>query len=138
MFCAAGTSFGIITPFLGVIFPAILPQVQAVTGIKDNLTQACVDCHTGAEVAFTIVMEKTSTAINPLTLAMTGDAPSTVGGSSVATASASAIAALVWSKHPSDTRENIVERLRAASSFANNRNSQFGWGVIDADQAVGQ
>lgn len=138
MFCAAGTTNSFFTGFVGVIFPASLPQVQAVTGIKDNLTTACVDCHTGAEVDFVIVMEKVSTGKNPLTSAMSGDAPSTVGGSSVATASCAGIAALVWSKHPSDTRDAIIERLRAASSFANNKHSKFGWGIIDANAAVGQ
>lgn len=138
MFCAAGTSNSSIPNWIGVIYPADRPQVVAVTGIKDNLTERCVDCHVGREVAFTIVMEKTSTATTALSLAMTGDAPSTVGGSSVATASCSAIAALVWSKYPTYPKDSIIARMKRASSLANNKSTTFGWGIPDADVAVGQ
>jgi subtilisin family serine protease len=138
MFCAAGTSNSSIPNWIGVIYPANMPQVVAVTGIKDNLTERCVDCHVGSQVAFTIVMEKTSNAVTPLSLAMTGDAPSTVGGSSVATASCAGIAALVWSKYPNYPKDSILARMKRASSLANNKSATFGWGIPDADVAVGQ
>jgi subtilisin family serine protease len=137
MFCAAGTSTSFTASFVGVIFPANQPQVIAVTGMKDNLTQRCSDCHTGSKVDFAIVMEKTSTGRSPLTTAMSGDVPSTVGGSSVATASCSAIAALVWSRYPSYPKDSIIARLRRSASFAYNRSSSFGWGIINAEKAVG-
>jgi subtilisin family serine protease len=137
MFCAAGTSTSFFASFVGVIFPANQPQVIAVTGIKDNLTQRCADCHVGDKVDFAIVMEKTSTGRSPLTTAMSGDVPSTVGGSSVATASCAAIAALVWSKYPAYPKDSIVARMRRSSSYAYNRSSSFGWGVVNAELAVG-
>jgi len=137
MFCAAGTTNSTFAGFLGVVYPATMPEVNAVTGVKDNLTSPCVDCHSGREVAFTIVMEKSTTGINPLTTAATGNAPSTVGGSSVATASCAAIAALVWSKYPSYPRDSIVARLQRAGSNSQNKNGQLGWGVVDAQKAVG-
>ncbi|SEW39985.1 Serine protease, subtilisin family [Chitinophaga sp. YR573] len=137
MFCAAGTSTPFFASFIGVIFPANQPQVVAITGIKDNLTERCADCHVGDKVDFVIVMEKTSTGRSPLSTAMSGDIPSTVGGSSVATASCSAIAALVWSKYPAYSRDSIMSRLVRSSSNAYNRSSKFGWGVINADAAVG-
>ncbi len=37
IFCAAGTSFGWAAGWFGVIFPATLSQVNAVTGVRDNL-----------------------------------------------------------------------------------------------------
>ncbi|PSL45614.1 subtilase family protein [Chitinophaga niastensis] len=138
MFCAAGTTNSSIPNIIGVIFPAYLPTVVAVTGMKDNLTDRCVDCHVGPEVAFTIVMEKTSNGTTALSLAMSGAAPSTVGGSSVATSSCSAIAALVWSKYPTYPKDSIIARMKRASSFASNRNHDFGWGIPNADVAVGQ
>ncbi|SHN44592.1 S8 family serine peptidase [Chitinophaga sp. CF418] len=137
MFCAAGTSTSFFASFVGVIFPANQPQVIAVTGMKDNLKDRCDDCHTGSKVDFAIVMQKSSTGRNPLSIAMTGDVPSTVGGSSVATASCSAIAALIWSKYPGYPRDSIIARMARASSFANSRSSKFGWGIINADAAVG-
>lgn len=137
MFCAAGTSTSFFAGFVGVIFPANQPQVIAVTGMKDNLTKRCDDCHTGSKVDFAIVMEKTGNGRNPLSTAMSGDIPSTVGGSSVATASCAAIAALVWSKYPSYPKDSIIARMRRSSSYANNRSSSFGWGIINAEAAVG-
>lgn len=136
MFCAAGTSTSFFAGFVGVIFPANQPQVIAVTGMKDNLKDRCDNCHTGSKVDFAIVMQRSS-GRNPLTIAMTGDVPSTVGGSSVATASCAGIAALVWSKYPAYPRDSIVARMARASGFAGNRSSKFGWGVINAAAAVG-
>ncbi|PWV55696.1 S8 family serine peptidase [Chitinophaga sp. S165] len=136
MFCAAGTSTSFFAGFVGVIFPANQPQVVAVTGMKDNLRDRCDACHTGSKVDFAIVMQKSS-GRNPLSIAMTGNVPSTVGGSSVATASCAAIAALVWSKYPAYPRDSIIARMARASGFANSRSSKFGWGLIDANAAVG-
>lgn len=136
MFCAAGTSTSFFAGFVGVIFPANQPQVVAVTGMKDNLRDRCDNCHTGRKVDFAIVMQKSS-GRNPLSIAMSGDVPSTVGGSSVATASCAAIAALVWSKYPTYPRDSIIARMARASGFANSRSSKFGWGLVNADAAVG-
>ena len=41
MFCAGGTSFDWTAGWTGVIFPASMSEVNAVTGIKDNLTTRC-------------------------------------------------------------------------------------------------
>ncbi|RYZ29885.1 MAG: serine protease, partial [Sphingobacteriales bacterium] len=96
IFCAAGTSFSWTSGWYGVIFPATMNEVNAVTGVRDNsFGTTCTTCHDGSQTDFTIVMEKASNGRHPLTLAMTGDIPSTVGGSSVATATAAGIGALV-------------------------------------------
>jgi subtilisin family serine protease len=136
MFCAAGTSTSFFAGFVGVIFPANQPQVVAVTGMKDNLKDRCDNCHTGSKVDFAVVMQKSS-GRNPLSIAMTSDAPSTVGGSSVATASCAAIAALVWSKYPAYPRDSVIARMARSSGFAGGRSNKFGWGIVNAAAAVG-
>lgn len=137
MFVAAGTSFTWSASWFGVIFPATLSQVNSVTGVKDNNINAqCSDCHDGSENDFTVVMEKASTGVTPLSLAMSGDAPSTVGGSSVATATTSGIAALVWSRFPSYTRDQVLNKMIQSSSNYPNRSSNLGWGVVNADLAT--
>ncbi|UOQ51502.1 S8 family peptidase [Hymenobacter cellulosivorans] len=137
IFCAAGTSFDWSAGIVGVIYPASLAEAVAVTGVKDNLTTRCDECHTGADVEFTVVMQRTSNDRRPLTLAMSGDAPSTVGGSSVATASMAGMAAVVWSRYPSETRAQIMSRLVANSSNRAARSSSFGWGRVNVGAAVG-
>lgn len=137
MFCAAGTSFGWTSGWFGVIFPATMTEVNAVTGVRDNNANTnCTDCHKGSETDFTIVMEQAANERHPLTLAMSGDAPSTVGGSSVATATMSGIAALVWSRFPTYTREQVINKLVSNASNYPTRNSSFGWGNVNADGAT--
>ena len=137
MFCAGGTSFSWTAGFVGVIFPANLSTVEAVTGVKDTkkLT-ACSDCHKGKQIDFVIVMEKSSTKVNPLSTARSGDVPTTVGGSSVATSTAAGIAALVWSHFPSYTRADVINKLTVTASAYPNKTAEYGWGKLNADEAT--
>jgi subtilisin family serine protease len=136
MFCAAGTSFGWTAGWVGVIFPAWMPEVNAVTGIKSGAYSRCDVCHDGSETDFTVVMERSNDGLHPLTLANSGDAPSTVGGSSVATASTAGMAALVWSRFPTYTRDQILNKLIANSSFYPTKNGSLGWGNINVNAAT--
>ena len=68
-----------------------------------------------------------------LTTATSGDVPTTVGGSSVATATAAGIAALVWSRFPTYTRENLLNKLTTTASGYPNKNANYGWGKLNAD-----
>jgi hypothetical protein len=136
IFCAGGTSFGWTAGWAGVIFPASMAEAVAVTGIKDNLTQRCDACHEGSDIDFVLVMEKVSTSRKPLSLAMSGDSPSTVGGSSVATASTAAMATLIFSKYPSLTRDQVFDRMKQNSSYYPSRNGNFGWGRVNIDAAL--
>lgn len=137
IFCAAGTSFGWTSGWFGVIYPAYMSQVNAVTGVRDNqFTTTCTDCHDGSETDFTIVMEKAVNGKHPLSLAMSGNNPSTVGGSSVSTATTAGIAALVWSRFPSFTRDQVLSKLVQSSANYPTRNSSLGWGNIDAVAAT--
>lgn len=135
IFCAAGTSFSWTSWFVGVIFPATMSQAVAVTGIQSNLTSRCGACHSGSKVDFVVVMEKNSDD-HPLSLADSGNDPSTVGGSSVSTATTAGMAALVWAKYPSWTRQQVVDRLKTSSNYYPNRHGEFGWGRINAQTAT--
>ena len=136
IFCAGGTSFGWTAGWAGVIFPANMAEAVAVTGIKDNLIQRCDACHEGSDIDFVVVMEKASGGRKPLSLAMSGDAPSTVGGSSVATASTAAMATLIFSKYPSLTRDQVFDRMKQNSNYYPSRNGNFGWGRVNIDAAL--
>lgn len=137
IFCAAGTSFSWTSGWVGVIFPASMTEVNVVTGVKDNsFSKACDNCHDGSEIDFTIVMEKSSNGIFPLSLAMIGDVPSTVGGSSVSTATAAGIAALVWSRFPAYTRDQVLNKLIQTSANYPIKNNNKGWGNLNADAAT--
>jgi serine protease len=135
MFCAAGTST-FFTTWTGVVFPARMSETVAVTGIVEGSYKSCTICHDGSEVDFTIVMQRATDGGTALTLAQQGDQPSRVGGSSVATATAAGIAALVWSTNPTMSRDQVVERLKQAAELYPNRHKDFGWGTIDALKAV--
>jgi subtilisin family serine protease len=136
IFAAAGTSFWWTSWFWGVIFPASMTECSAVTGMKSNLTAACGVCHKGSKVDFVVVMERTTDGKNALSLANTGDDPSTVGGSSVATASTAGIAALVWAKNPGFSRAQVFDKLKQNANYWPNRHASFGWGRINAQTAT--
>lgn len=137
IFCAAGTSFPFTAGWAGVIFPASMPEVQAVTGVK-QLTQfvACEQCHSGPEVDFVVVMERVSDGKHVLTVSDRGDAPSVIGGSSAATASMAAMTALVWGRYQNYSRDQILTLLQRYSSFYPQRHSKWGWGKFQPALAV--
>lgn len=137
IFAAAGTSTSF-TSFVGVVFPAWMNETVAVTGVTDGSPlKKCNSCHTGDKVDFVAVMERRNDDDRTsLTLTMSGNQPSRVGGSSAATATTAGIAALVWATNPSMSRNQVLQKLKNASQFYPSRNSNFGWGLIDAVQAV--
>lgn len=141
IFAAAGTSLSW-TSWWTVIFPASMSQTVAVTGIRDNYTsinnmQRCNICHSGSAVDFVAVMQRSAnTSRTALTLAMSGNTPSYVGGSSTATATTAGVAALVWATNPYQSSGQVLQRLKNASSYYPNRDSDFGWGTINAAAAV--
>lgn len=136
MFCAGGTTTAF-TTWVGVIFPANMLQVQAITGITDKTSlTACYDCHKGSAIDYVVVMKRSSDGGTTITNAISGDVPTTVGGSSVATATASGIAALVWSLHPSETRDQIILRLNASASSYLNKTNNYGYSKLNAGLAT--
>jgi subtilisin family serine protease len=137
IFCAGGTSFSWTAGWYGVIFPAYMSEAQAVTGVIENTNFTnCTECHKGAEIDFVVVMQRSADAVKPLTLAMSGNPPATVGGSSVATATTAGMAALVWSRYPTLTRDQLITRLQQNSSRFPTRTSEYGWGLINVNTAT--
>ena len=134
IFAAAGTSTSF-TRFIGVVFPASMNETLAVTGVTEN-GEICNNCHRGKKVDFTAVMQRQGSGRVSLTLAQSGNEPSTVGGSSVATAMTAGIAALVWSKNPNQSRAQVLARLQGASERFPARSGNLGWGLINAFEAV--
>jgi serine protease len=136
IFCAGGTSTSF-TTFVGVIFPAWMPETIAVTGVKEGASyQKCDVCHTGAKIDFTVVMQRAGSGNTVPVGSYYDNQTDYVGGSSVATAVTAGIAALVWAKNPSWTRDQVLAKMRQSASFYPNKNPDFGYGNINALLAV--
>lgn len=138
LMAAAGTSLSW-TSWYPVIFPANMSQTVAVTGLKDSQNNVkCTVCHSGPEVDFTIVMERSANDDRTsISLASYSNQPKYTGGSSCATSTAAGIAALVWAQNPSASRYSVMQSLKNASEFYPNRHDDFGWGRLNALTAVG-
>ncbi len=134
--CAGGTSTSF-TSFTGVIFPASMAEAIAVTGIKEgNVYHRCDNCHSGSKIEFTVVMQRFGNSRTVPVLGYRGNETDYVGGSSVATATVAGIATLVWSKNPTWSRAQVVKKLRESAAFYPYRNSEYGYGNINALLAV--
>ncbi len=136
-FCAGGTSTSV-TTWYGVIFPASMSETVAVTGVTDASSyEACAVCHDGDEIDFTVIMQRANNDDRKsVTVGFAGNTANYVGGSSVATATTAGIAALVWAEHPNWKASKVLNKLKESAEFYPNRHSDFGWGNIDALQAV--
>jgi serine protease len=135
LFAAAGTST-YFTSGLGVIYPAAFSECQSVTGVNDQ-DQTCQVCHDGPQVDFTIVMER-SWDVNRKAVGINqyNDWPQYIGGSSAATASAAAIAAIVWSTKPTLSKFQVLWILRYTAQYPTIPDSQHGYGKLNALSAV--
>lgn len=134
---AAGGTSTSFTTWYGVIFPANMSETVAVTGVKEGEYDKCDICHSGSKIDFTIQMQRTNGTSNKVpVLSYNNGKENYIGGSSVATATTAGIAALVWSKNPSWSREQVIQKMKESSEFYPNKNSQFGYGNIDALKAV--
>ncbi|BAP29855.1 peptidase families S8 and S53 subfamily [Chryseobacterium sp. StRB126] len=135
IFCAGGTSTSF-TNFVGVIFPASMSETQAITGVKEGTSnQKCDVCHSGSQIDFTFQMERSSGNTVPVLSYYNGQADY-VGGSSVATAATAGIAALVWAKNPSWTRDQVLNKMRQSATYYPTVNSSYGYGNINVLKAV--
>jgi len=136
IFCAGGTSTSF-TTFVGVIFPAWMPETVAVTGVKEGATiQKCDVCHTGSKIDFTVVMQRAASGNTVPVDSYYDNQTDYVGGSSVATATTAGIAALVWAKNPTWTRDQVLTKMKQSASLYPNRNADYGYGNINALLAV--
>lgn len=137
IFAAGGTSTSFTNGF-GVIFPATMSETVAVTGVNDgNTYERCNTCHSGSKIDFTIIMEgDNNTSKAPPVLNFYNGQRRYTGGSSAATATTAGIAALVWSRYPNWSRAQVLNRLKQSADFYPYKSSSFGYGNIDAWQAV--
>jgi subtilisin family serine protease len=127
---AAGTSGcgdGILDS--NVVFPADMPEVVAVTGITYPGGGVPCGIHYGSEVELTAYLSV------PTTGRYTADVVE-MGGSSNATAVMGGIAALVWSRNPTFTRDQVRARLQQSGANYPSRHSQQGYGLVNALKAV--
>ncbi|PQJ22905.1 S8/S53 family peptidase [Tenacibaculum sp. SG-28] len=137
MIIAAGGTSTSFTTWYGVIFPASMSETIAVTGVKEEQYDNCDVCHTGSKIDFTVQMQRTNGTDNKIpVLSYYNGKESYVGGSSVATATTAGIAALVWSKNPSWSRTQVLQKMKEAADFYPNKNTAYGYGNIDALKAV--
>ncbi len=137
IFAAAGTSLSW-TSWYGVIFPAWMSETIAVTGVTDaNNYSRCSSCHDGSAVDFVVAMQRAGDdSRTSLTLAISSNSPSYVGGSSTATAHTAGVAALIWSYNPSFNKTDVLNRLKNASENYPSRSGSYGYGKYDALVAV--
>jgi subtilisin family serine protease len=136
IFAAAGTSTSF-TSWYGVIFPATMAEAVAVTGVKEGTPlTACDVCHVGSKVELVAPMQRRTSDMTSLTLAFYGNTPTTIGGSSAATATTAGVAALVWARNAGQTRAQVLDKMRRAASLYPSRNGSYGYGVVDAVKAV--
>ncbi|WP_422090530.1 S8 family peptidase [Tenacibaculum ovolyticum] len=137
MILAAGGTSTSFTTWYGVIFPASMSETVAVTGVRENQYNKCDVCHTGSKIDFTIQMQRTNGTDNKVpSLSYYNNQANYVGGSSVATATTAGIAALVWAKHPSWSRAQVLQKMKESADFYPSKHSEFGHGNIDALKAV--
>ncbi|VAW16067.1 putative secreted serine protease [hydrothermal vent metagenome] len=136
IFVAGGTSTTF-TNFMGVTFPGTMSETIAVTGVEEGAGyNECDTCHYGGKIDYTIVMERSSGNNHVPVLGYYNRSDDYVGGSSVATATAAGIAALVWSKNPNWTRDQVLHQLTITADLYPNKSGNFGWGNLNALNAV--
>ncbi len=137
MIVAAGGTSTSFTTWYGVIFPASMSETVAVTGVKEGQYNKCDVCHTGSKIDFTVQMQRTNGTDNKVpVLSYYNGQTDYVGGSSVATATTAGIAALVWAKHPTWSRSQVLNKMKQSADFYPNKHSDYGYGNINALQAV--
>ena len=136
MILAAGGTSTEYTNWYPVIFPASMSETIAVTGVEEYTQyDECDVCHYGSQIDFTYVMERGNNHHQPVT-GYYNNSARYFGGSSVATASTAGIAALIWAKYPSWSREQVFNRMKWAAALYPSKSSDFGYGNIDALKAV--
>lgn len=116
-------------PFRGVAWPARKENVIAVAGLEDNHDLPC-RMHRGPETDMAALMDY------PIPGHSTGQIAE-IKESSSATAVVAGVAALIWARYPTWTRDQVIQRIYASGHSYPWRNERTGYGVIKAYRAVG-
>jgi|GEM_PF-1628005 len=127
-----------------VIFPASMRETIAVTGQKETSGVLCSDCLGGDRVDMSPIMEHVGVSGEAFPPAYAGNAVGGwmrfSGGSSCATATAAATAALIWGERPSSESGSILnamlEGISGNTSGTISRTPYLGSGFIDAAVAI--
>lgn len=144
---AAGVAVSLFVPYLGaflylasaaagciapsndnVVFPAEHPSVIAVTCVDYGSGRVSNNCHYGSKVEFAAYQAFPS-------VIGSSEVVDRLGGSSGATPVVAGQAALVWSKYPSMTRAQVLDRMRWAGRAT--RDAMQGYGIVDVHKAAG-
>ena len=139
--CAAGSVLGV------GVYPARHSNTVAVTGVKydpigdpsaKNL-DVYAGNNTGSFVDFCTYLERYSDG--RLALGMHKDTQDRIKaeGSSAAAALVSGIAALIWQQNSALSRNGVINILKNSASIYHpfgSRDSNYGWGVVDAERAL--
>ncbi|WP_420128606.1 S8/S53 family peptidase [Longimicrobium sp.] len=111
-----------------VVFPASHSNVVAVTCVDYHSKEVSNNCHYGSKVEFAAYQSfPTVHGSSPLV--------DRLGGSSGASPTVAAQAALIWSYYPQFTRAQVLDRMRWAGRAS--RDSRQGYGVVNTYKAVG-
>ena len=119
----------------GAVFPASIAEVVAVTGLDPDhldVMKACEGCFRGPKVEFASYISGEAAYFGGGYGETDG-----VGGASAATPVVAGIAALVWSRYPNWSRDQVIDRLRESAALYYNKDSKIGYGPVNADAAVG-
>lgn len=152
IFSANGTKNSSWMPSIFTVWPASRLDVYSVTGIKEDLHpngvpkpidqytnhNRCDNCMYGVKVNFAVVNQQRAGGNNyAIGLPRRNyTQPSFFGGSSSATASMSAMAALIWSKYPQLTKFQLIRHMRHFCSMGSSVWTPYGWGVLDLNRAT--
>lgn len=117
-----------------VLYPAELPEVVAVTGVRPD-GELDSWSHYGPETELAGFIRQGAVGA-PGPHPGSPD-PTGIDAASGGTASVSAIAALVWARYPHLTNVQLREHLHKSANGYPNRNSQVGYGTLFAYKAVG-
>lgn len=117
-----------LNPFRGVAWPARKDNVVAVAGVEDNNELPCI-MHRGPETDMAALMDF------PVPGEMYGMAE--IKWSSSSTAVVAGVAALIWSRYPAWTRDQVVARMHQSGLHYPARDERRGYGIINAYRAVG-
>ncbi len=143
MVCAAGS-------FTGVgIYPAKYSNTVAATVVRYNPSDpngnllsgtsgspSYITGTTGSHVDFSVYMRWATSGKYGAGMRRTDAQLRLAKGSSAGTAVVSGIAAMIWSNAPWLSRQQVIDRMEQASSNFPNTSSKYGWGVINAEEAV--
>jgi len=125
---ASGTS-GWFGTWTGVVFPARMNEVIAVSAVNSDYSSHG-SVHYGPEVELAFIIDQATTGFVSPDIAL-------IAGSSGATAIVTGIAALTWSQYPTANRDWIRQRLQWAGHATNSGSEIYGHGVVNAMKAVG-